>query len=100
MTYFYPVIHYRSRGNGVDLSNDIVKPQYLLNWYTAHNANYSLITGIYDPIDLSMDTVSPETLVNVYTAHNANDVSIIGTMESSNGGDDNFEMVYKLKLNT
>jgi hypothetical protein len=100
MTYFYPVIHYRSRGNGVDLSNDTVEPQYLLNGYTAHNLNYSSITGIYDPIDLSMDTVSPETLVNVYTAHNANGVSIIGTMESSNGGDDNFEMVYKLKLNT
>jgi hypothetical protein len=77
MTYFYPVIHYRSRGNGVDLSNDIVKPQYLLNGYTAHNANNSLITGIYDPIDLSMDTVSPQTLANAYTTHNANGVSII-----------------------
>jgi hypothetical protein len=47
-----------------------------------------------------MDTVSPQTLANVYTTHNANGVSIIGIMESSNGGDNNFEMVYKLKLNT
>ena len=47
-----------------------------------------------------MDTVSPETLANGYTAHNANGVSIIGSMESSSGGDDNFEMVHKLLLNT
>lgn len=50
MAYFYQVTHYRSRGNGVDFSNDTVEPQYLLNGYTAHNTNFSSIMGIYDPI--------------------------------------------------
>lgn len=87
----------------VDLTSDTVTPSTLLEGYTAHGADGTLITGTFVPeggsaivvteepdshggvikhivaIDLSEDTVTASTLLNGYTAHDRQGHAITGT---------------------
>lgn len=86
----------------IDLTNDTVTAETLLEGYTAHKADGSIITGTYVPaaavitvlttqdpnggevkeivaVDISADTVTAATLLSGYTAHDRSGNAITGT---------------------
>ena len=92
----------------IDISADTVAAEYLLEGYTAHGKDGSLITGTYIPeggsavvvteeqdshggvikhitaIDLSEDTIIAGALLTGYTAHDRQGHAITGTLAHGN----------------